>query len=166
MEESKKKSGLFGSIKNLVQKSGEISRNFWGNAFGMGEVVYYLENLTLAHRQCLTLPDAENALLHHLRQQFPHSPIKKQPSNQFNIALTAELEGNIGLICCLAPSLTLPSLVELIGRAHCISHLKYKDQLIVAAIGKPDLENHFLLQEMKKMLENLSVSYCYVSLDS
>lgn len=159
--EEKKKSWL-----NLMRQTGKnlerFSKNMWGNFAGMGDVVYYLENLALPYAQVASLQQAENALLASLSGNFIHTTVVANPKTKLKLQLTAEIDRQIGLVCCLAHELTLPATIALLGKMHYLSHHHYREQLILAIIGTPVFKDAPLVNDLRNMLGKLQISVCFI----
>lgn len=160
MEEKKK--GWLQKVRETGKSLERISKNLWGNFADMGDVVYYLENTTLPLIQTTTLQQAEAALVANLSDNFTNTDITANPKNKLKLQLTAELDRQIGLICCLAQELTLPAAIALLGKMHYLSHHLYHEKLILVIIGTPVFKNAPLVTDLRTMLNKLQISVCFV----
>jgi hypothetical protein len=165
-DENKKSGGLFSTWRQLFESTGKsvnnLSKDWWGTALEMTNLVYYIETLTFSKSQTRTLKEAETILLDNLTSHFTQSAITTYPDNKLKLPLTADIDSNMGIVCCLADAITLPIAVELIGRMHFLSRHFYQERLLFVAFGTSAYRKSPLITDLQSLLQKISVSFCYV----
>jgi len=162
----KKHTGLFETWRQLFESTGKhignLSKDFWGAALEMTKLVYYIESLSFYSKEFSKLSEAEIVLTNNLKIQFPESKITLYPKNKLQLSLTADIDSNIGILCCFAETLTLKEATSLLGKIHFLSYHIYHEHIVLVVFGNEVYRKSPLLSDLEVMLQKINVSLCFV----
>ncbi len=141
-----------------------FSKNMFGMQASGGDVLYIIDNLDILPQDATTLAKTEKIIIESLKTHFPKVTAKLIIDKELNLKVTADIDHKIGIVCHLAKDLSAAKTMSLIGKLMFLRHRVYNERLMLVIIGSAAEERLPVITEIKKMLMDVDIALCYLTL--
>ncbi len=153
-------------FKKLINETGkglqELSKNLLGSDISVIDVLMALEEVSFSKRSIKTQAALDKQLYKLLDQEFEGVVLKpKYKSNPFNLKVSVDVGGELGILTRLAESLTPAKAVSIIGILKILKTDLYRDGLLLLLVGSKKEEQQPIIGELKRICEKMDVAFQY-----